>query len=69
MTQARQDRIDIAATAVALAAEAAELQTRVTALRRELVDLDERMRAVSAALHRRARVTFSPSLPASPRRT
>ncbi|MER5436705.1 hypothetical protein [Streptomyces sp. NPDC002588] len=52
MTQATENRVAIAATVVSLAAEAAELRTRADELRRELVDLDERMSAVSAALGR-----------------
>ncbi|MEU9457039.1 hypothetical protein [Streptomyces sp. NPDC048277] len=50
MTQATENSIDMATTVVALAAEAAELQTRIDVLRQELVTLDERMEAVSAAL-------------------
>ncbi|MFJ3307171.1 hypothetical protein ACIPSA_29490 [Streptomyces sp. NPDC086549] len=50
MTQATEKRIDIAATVVSLAAEATELQTRIKELCQELVNLDERMTAISAAL-------------------
>ncbi|MGQ4386280.1 hypothetical protein [Streptomyces sp. SAS_270] len=49
-----EDRVDLAATFVSLTAEAAELRTRVTELRRELADLGERMNVVSAALNRDA---------------
>ncbi|MFE7837013.1 hypothetical protein ACFU53_13470 [Streptomyces sp. NPDC057474] len=52
MTRAAEDRSGMAATVVSLAAEATELETRVNALRRELVDLDERMEAVLDALRR-----------------
>ncbi|MFD9316421.1 hypothetical protein ACFWDQ_01675 [Streptomyces sp. NPDC060053] len=52
MAKAREGRTDIAVAIVALAAEAAELETRVTALRKELVDVDRHMTAVSAALDR-----------------
>ncbi|WP_405984041.1 hypothetical protein [Streptomyces sp. NBC_00872] len=52
MTRTTENRIDIAAAAVSLAAEATDLETRVDELRRQLVDIDERMRAVSDALHR-----------------
>ncbi|MGW2959312.1 hypothetical protein ACWDGI_12610 [Streptomyces sp. NPDC001220] len=50
MTQARENGIGLAATVVALTAEAAELQTRINALREELVALDEQMKAITAAL-------------------
>jgi prefoldin subunit 5 len=52
MTETHERRTDIAATVMALAAEAAELQTRVTELRQELVDVDDCMAAVSTALRR-----------------
>ncbi|MER5520915.1 hypothetical protein ACGFZQ_12525 [Streptomyces sp. NPDC048254] len=50
MTQATENGIDLAATVVALTAEAAQLQTRINALREELVALDEQMKAIAAAL-------------------
>ena len=49
-----EDRVDLAATFVSLTAEAAGLRTRVTELRQELADVDERMRVISTALNRRA---------------
>ncbi|MEU2737955.1 hypothetical protein ABZ656_21935 [Streptomyces sp. NPDC007095] len=52
MTQATENGIDMAATVVALAAEATELQTRINVLRQELVALNERMKAISAAPQR-----------------
>ncbi|MEV7680003.1 hypothetical protein AB0O64_15805 [Streptomyces sp. NPDC088341] len=52
MTRTTENRIDIAAAAVSLAAEATGLETRAEELRRRLVDIDERMRAVADALHR-----------------
>jgi uncharacterized protein YceH (UPF0502 family) len=51
MSQAAENQVGIAGTVVSLAAEAAELQTRVNELRQELADLTERMRVISAALH------------------
>ncbi|MFD5574207.1 hypothetical protein [Streptomyces cadmiisoli] len=52
MTRATENRIDVAATVVSLAAEATELESRVARLRAALVDLDERMTAVHEALRR-----------------
>ncbi|MEU0072057.1 hypothetical protein ABZ027_21285 [Streptomyces sp. NPDC006332] len=52
MATTHEGRSDITVAIVALSAEAAELQTRVTELGQELVDVDRRMKAVSAALHR-----------------
>lgn len=52
MTRAVENHIDIAATVVSLISEATELEARVDELRRELANLDERMTAVSTALHR-----------------
>ncbi|MFD9316404.1 hypothetical protein ACFWDQ_01585 [Streptomyces sp. NPDC060053] len=52
MPQVTQNRVDITATVMSLAAEAADLQTRVDELRQEIVSLDERMSAISAALGR-----------------
>jgi prefoldin subunit 5 len=52
MTETHERRTDIVVTVMALAAEAAELQTRVTELRQELVDVDNCMAAVSTALRR-----------------
>ncbi|MCT9078298.1 hypothetical protein [Streptomyces fulvoviolaceus] len=52
MTRATENRGDMAATVVSLAAEATVLRTRVNELRREIVDLDERMEAISDALRR-----------------
>ncbi|MGX9883377.1 hypothetical protein [Streptomyces sp. NPDC002276] len=52
MEETHEERTDIAATVMALSAESAELQTRVTALRRELVHINERMTAISTTLHR-----------------
>ncbi|MDV9171202.1 hypothetical protein R6V09_13835 [Streptomyces sp. W16] len=49
MTKSRERRTDIAATVMALAAEAAELRTCVTELRRELVDVNDRMSMVLRA--------------------
>ncbi|MEU1184135.1 hypothetical protein ABZ464_42290 [Streptomyces sp. NPDC005820] len=49
-----EDRVDLAATFVSLTAEAAELRTRVTELRRELADLGERMNVITIALNRHA---------------
>ncbi|MGW1753239.1 hypothetical protein [Streptomyces mirabilis] len=51
MTHTAENRTDIAAAVVSLAAEAAELETRVNELRRELAHLKERMKAVSTALY------------------
>ncbi|MBK3567237.1 MULTISPECIES: hypothetical protein [unclassified Streptomyces] len=55
MEKTHQERGDIAATVMALSAESAELQTRVTALRRELVHINERMTVISTTLHRLTR--------------
>lgn len=52
MAKTQAVRTDTAVAIVALTAEAAELQTRVTELRQELVDVERRMTAVSAALYR-----------------
>ncbi|MEU9546687.1 hypothetical protein [Streptomyces mirabilis] len=52
MAQAGENGIDPAATVVAPTAEAAELQARINALREELMALNERMKAISAALQR-----------------
>jgi hypothetical protein len=52
MAKTQEGCTDIAVAIVALSAEAAELQTRVTELRQELVDVDRHMTAVSAALCR-----------------
>ena len=51
MTRATEHRVDMAATVVSLATEATELKTRADELRRELLDLDERIEAVTDALH------------------
>ncbi|MFF4723920.1 hypothetical protein ACFY3M_00965 [Streptomyces mirabilis] len=51
MTHTAENRTDIAAAVVSLAAEATELETRVDELRRELAHLKERMKAVSTALY------------------
>jgi hypothetical protein len=59
MTKPHEGRTDIAATVMALSTEAAELRTRVAELRQELADVNDRMTAISAALHR----TASPRLP------
>ncbi len=50
MTHTAENRTDIAAAVVSLAAEATELETRVDELRQELAHLKERMKAVSTAL-------------------
>ncbi|MGW3729780.1 hypothetical protein [Streptomyces sp. F001] len=50
MTRATENRTDIVATVVSLAAEATELQTRVNELHQELVDLNERIRTISTVL-------------------
>lgn len=50
MSQAAENRVDIAATVASLSAEAATLQTRADELRRELRIVDERMSAVVSAL-------------------
>ncbi|WP_105969022.1 hypothetical protein [Streptomyces geranii] len=47
-----ENRGEIPATVVSLAAEATELENRADELRRELVDVDERMREITDALHR-----------------
>jgi uncharacterized protein YceH (UPF0502 family) len=52
VAQAGENGIDPAATVVAPTAEAAELQARINALREELMALNERMKAISAALQR-----------------
>ncbi|WP_406440316.1 hypothetical protein OHB14_15895 [Streptomyces sp. NBC_01613] len=52
MTRATESRADITATVLALAAEATELQTRAAELRQSLVNVDERMSAISATLRR-----------------
>ncbi|AVH60642.1 MULTISPECIES: hypothetical protein [Streptomyces] len=54
MTAASENRLALTATVVALAAEAAELETRVIELRKALAELNERMRAMSNALHQAA---------------
>lgn len=54
MSALSEDRVDLAATFVSLTAEAAELRTRVTELRRELADLGERMNVITIALNRHA---------------
>ncbi|MFD6996857.1 YceI family protein [Streptomyces mirabilis] len=51
MTHTAENRTDIAAAVVSLAAEATELETRVDELRQELAHLKERMKAVSTALY------------------
>lgn len=51
MTRSTENQIDIAATVMSLAAEATELEVRVNELRQKLVDLNERMRAISNALY------------------
>ncbi|MCX4702737.1 hypothetical protein [Streptomyces sp. NBC_01373] len=51
MTGDTEHRIDMTATVVSLATEATELETRVNELRQELVDLNERIEAISDALH------------------
>ncbi|MFE7788688.1 hypothetical protein [Streptomyces sp. NPDC057460] len=50
MTRSTENQIDIAATVMSLAAEATDLEARVNELRQKLVDLNERMRAISNAL-------------------
>ncbi|GAA3834144.1 hypothetical protein [Streptomyces chiangmaiensis] len=60
MTRAPENRFAVTATVVSLAAEAAELETRVNDLRHKLADLDERMRAISDALHVTPRSTDLP---------
>ncbi|MEV7885845.1 hypothetical protein ACWD3I_36825 [Streptomyces sp. NPDC002817] len=50
MNQATDCPTDIATAVVSLTAEAAELETRMHAIRRELADVKERMQAVTAAL-------------------
>ncbi|WP_371644191.1 hypothetical protein [Streptomyces mirabilis] len=52
MTQAGENGIDPAAAVVTPTAGAAELQTRINALREELMALNERMKAIFAALQR-----------------
>lgn len=52
MTRATGNRGDMAAAVVSLAAEAAQLEAHADELRRQIVDLDERMEAVADALHR-----------------
>lgn len=52
MNQAIENRTDIAAAVVSLTAEATELESRINEIHLELAHLKERMRAVSAALHR-----------------
>jgi hypothetical protein len=52
MTRSTENQIDIAATVMSLAAEATELAARVNGLRQELVDLNERMSAISNSLYR-----------------
>ncbi|MFI5634588.1 hypothetical protein ACIA8E_35600 [Streptomyces sp. NPDC051664] len=51
MTRSTENQIDIAATVMSLAAEATELEARVNELRQELIDLNDRMRAISNALY------------------
>lgn len=51
MTRATALRVGMTATVVSLAAEATALETRVHELRRALVDLNERMEAISDTLH------------------
>ncbi|MFI6579623.1 hypothetical protein [Embleya sp. NPDC050493] len=52
MTTDSRDRPTLEDTVRSLTAEATELETRVTELRRALTGLDEQMRTVSDALHR-----------------
>jgi hypothetical protein len=52
MTRAAENQPDVTAIAMALAAQAVQLETRVKELRQELADLGERMTAVADALHR-----------------
>ncbi|MGW0705541.1 hypothetical protein ACWD4G_06140 [Streptomyces sp. NPDC002643] len=52
MNQVTENRSDMAATVVSLAAEATALETRADEIRRELLDLDGRIEAVTEALHR-----------------
>ncbi|MGW3691632.1 hypothetical protein [Streptomyces sp. NPDC005125] len=56
MNRSTENQIDIAATVMSLATEATELQARVNELRQELVDLNERMRAIYNALYQLAPV-------------
>ncbi|MFL6000846.1 MAG: hypothetical protein ACJ736_42290 [Streptomyces sp.] len=46
-----EDRVDLAAAFESLTAEAAALRARVTELRRELLDLGERMNVISTAVN------------------
>lgn len=50
MTPTTENRVDVIATVVSLAAEANALRARIGELHQELVSLDERMTAISAAL-------------------
>jgi prefoldin subunit 5 len=52
MTRESQDRRTLEDTVRSLTAEATELETRISELRRALTGLDEQMRTVSDALHR-----------------
>ncbi|MET9038035.1 hypothetical protein [Streptomyces mirabilis] len=52
MPQAGENGIDLAATVITPTAEAAELQTRINALREELMALNGRMKAIFAAPQR-----------------
>lgn len=51
MTRSTENQIDLAATVMSLAAEATDLEAHVNELRQKLVDLNERMRAISNALY------------------
>ncbi|MFJ5303213.1 hypothetical protein [Streptomyces sp. NPDC088350] len=61
MTRIHEGHPDIAVTVTALTAEAAALRSRVTELRQELVDVNDRMTALSTLLHRDARGARGPS--------
>jgi hypothetical protein len=50
MIPASENRRAVTVTVVSLTAEATELETRATELRRALAELDDHMRAVSNAL-------------------
>ncbi|MFE3200108.1 hypothetical protein [Embleya sp. NPDC059237] len=55
MTTDSQARLTLEDTVRSLTTAAVELESQVTELRRALTGIDERMRAVSDALHRFAR--------------
>ncbi|MET8644071.1 hypothetical protein ACWEQ2_32000 [Streptomyces sp. NPDC004096] len=65
MTRATEDRVAFMAAIESLAAKATELETRADDLRQELAALDQRMTAISDALHAAPRSADLPDEPVS----